>query len=165
MPGPTPTPTPILKLHGSWRANARERAGEPIPPPGRPRKPASVKGKAAETWRRVVPLLCEMGVATPADQIALEQYCRLRGLWDDLMAFLEENGTTYTVRDKGGKMKDFKAFPQFRQAMAIGDQMLKLGQEFGLTPASRTRLRVPPADRQDDTADKSRFFRSGVRGE
>jgi phage terminase small subunit len=131
MKGPPPIPTEILKARGSWRA--KKRANEPQAPVGAPDPPRFLDRAAREEWHRLVKLLVSLRVLTPADRAALAVLCCA---WSD---FCDRK------RRRGESEKQFSL--RLRNA---ADTLLQVGQQFGLTPASRTRVNAAPAPAEDD---------------
>lgn len=140
MRGPPPTPTSILKLRGSWRAN--QRKGEAQPPAGAPPCPSYLKGEARKVWRRIVPGLAKAGIITKIDGFALSRYCELLARWRECQDFIDKHGMTHPVKDAAGNLVGLRVYPQVKRGEVTCDQLLKLEQQFGLTPSSRARVRV-----------------------
>ena len=166
MRGPPKTPTWKLKLAGS--SLVAGRAGEPTPASGIPDKPDELSDRAANVWDQVTSLIDGMGVLTIADGNSLARYCELYGRWVDVASFLANHGETYTIYEKyhrdyildehGRKViSQIKRFPQTVVASDLANQLLRIEQQFGLTPSSRAGLRVPPKEDESSTG-KKRFF-------
>jgi P27 family predicted phage terminase small subunit len=122
----------ILERRGSWRAS-RNKA-EPQPPNGSPSCPAWLSDRAKYAWRSMKRLLETMQVLTVADRNALTRYCVLWDRWRQAEEFLQEHGATFDAKDGP------KPWPQVRIAANLADQLGRLEQAFGLTPASRSRV-------------------------
>lgn len=163
--GPSPTPTAVLKLRGSWRAD--ERDGEPLPDAGLPPCPAALSAEAREVWEQITPQLQAIGVLTVIDGGPLVRYCEMFARWWKATKFLREFGETKPVfeRDDDGKqllgddgkpiLKGFISVPQVGIAADLNLAMLRIEQEFGLTPSARAGLQIPkPAENNS----KARFF-------
>ena len=164
--GPAPTPTEILKMRGSRRAERRK--GEPKPDKGRPRCPSWLKGNAKTEWKRLVEMLDRMGILTKVDGNALSRYCRLWQRWRRAEDFIEEHGTQYPVKKVSGTGKErktevvgFRMFPEAKLASVLSVELRRLECEFGLTPASRTRIseEATQAGAAVSEPHKSRFFK------
>ena len=56
--------------------------------------------------------------------------------------FIDQHGEVYATKDRDGKSAGFRAFPQVRIAEKLSVQLTRLEQEFGLTPAARSRASV-----------------------
>ncbi len=156
--GPPPTPTNILARRGSWRA--QRNPSEPRPEPGRPRCPRWLDAGAKAAWKHLVPQLDRLGVLTPLDRHALARYCQLWSRWRRAEEFLRDQGDTHLVKDADGRVKGVRAYPQVRIANQLAEQLLRLEQQFGMTPSARSRLEVPGCA-GEDTDDKRRYLKLG----
>lgn len=158
--GPAPTPSAILDIRGSRKQ--RHEKGEPKPDRGRPRCPAWLKGTAKSEWKKLVEMLDRMGILTKVDGNALSRYCRLWQRWRKAEDFIEEHGDQYPVKDKKGNTVSFRIFPSARIATTLSAELRRLEQEFGLTPASRTRIseEATQAGASVSEPHKSRFFKA-----
>jgi len=152
--GPKKTPTAILKLHGSRAVETRK--GEPQPPSGRPRCPAFIDSYAKSAWKQLIPQLEEMGVLTLVDRNALVRYCQSWSRWKRCAEFINDNGETYPLRDNDGNVKCLQQWPQVGIYNKLSDSLLRLEQQFGLTPSARADLKVQKAQASDNSA--ARFF-------
>lgn len=157
--GPAPTPTNILKLRGSWRAKLNPN--EPQPPPGRPSCPRWLSEEAKRFWRRVVPQLDAMGILTKIDGGALARYCQLYARWREAEEFIARRGSVLPVKNAEGEVIDLKPFPQVGIASKLAEQLLRLEQQFGLTPSARARLTVGRSENTNESNNKARFFGAG----
>lgn len=142
-PGPPRTPTPILKMHGSWRAKNRPDANLPDGVVAVPDCPAWLSDGAAEVWRKLVPQFASLGILTLVDENALARYCSLWVQWRELLDFIEEHGMTYDSETTGGAAKVVQ-HPNVALSLTISAQLLRLEQDFGMTPSSRASLEVLP---------------------
>lgn len=141
MRGRKPTPTVQLKLRGSWRA--KERRGEPQPPPGAPPMPNWLDDEGQKAWRRLVDILSTMHVLTVAD--------------GDALALIANNESiiirsALKVRETGGEVvKSVNGFPIINPYLSTYNRALeqnaKLLAEFGLTPSSRSRVKAATTQR------------------
>ncbi len=156
--GPPPTPTNVLAMRGSWRAN--RNPDEPRPERGRPRCPKWLDDKAKEAWAQLIPQLDRMGILAKIDGNALARYCRLWSRWRQAEDFLATQGDTYLVKGTDGKATAVKAYPQARIAATLAEQLLRIEQHFGMTPASRARLSAPREDEGSDDL-RTRYLKLG----
>lgn len=154
--GPAPTPTEILKRRGSWRAGSRK--GEPKPERSAPTKPRKLTKEQAAVWKQLVPELDRLGVLSRIDGNALERYCVLWVRWRRASEFIEKYGESYPLKTEDGGIKCFMPFPQASVVNKLSVLLLRLEQEFGLTPASRTRIQVQ-VEPEPDAEGKGRFFK------
>ncbi len=149
--GPPPTPTSVLLMRGSWRGSARKN--EPQPDRSRPSCPKWLKPDGKALWRSLVRELESMGVLGHCDATALARYCQMFAQWRECQTFMELHGATFTSKD-GVEMP----YPQSATALRLSEQMLRLEQQFGLTPAARAGLSSQVAKSQ--ASEKSRFFKA-----
>ncbi len=156
--GPPPTPTNVLAMRGSWRAN--RNPNEPRPQRGRPRCPKWLDAYAKAAWKQLIPKLDAMGVLTTADKNALVRYCRLWSRWRQAEEFLQKRGDSYLAKDSQGNLKGIRAYPQVRMANQLAEQLLRLENHFGLTPAARARLEAPQQP-ESATDDKRNYLKIG----
>ncbi len=155
--GPAPTPTPVLKLRGSTLATKRREQLEAKGPAGVPDRPDWLDEQARQVWDQLVPLLEMMGVLTRVDGNALSRYCRIWTRWRKAEEFIDDKGEMYPLKDDKGAVKCFMQWPQVAIAHKLAQQLTRLEQEFGMTPASRTRIQVAHHGPAKATG-KSRFF-------
>lgn len=139
--GPVPTPTEILLARGST-VPRRSRTREPKPgnPLGSPPKRLNKQEKAI--WREIAADLRDMHVGKQPDRRVLERYCVEFCLWWKATEFVKQYGISYPLKDENGKVKCFMQWPQVAEMHRRGATLLRIEQEFGLTPASRARLKV-----------------------
>ena len=149
--GPRPTPSSVLRLRGTYRPGRRKH--EARVKPSRPRCPAYLKGPAKRAWEQIVPLLQDMGVLTRLDRSALARYCEDLALERACRDFIAKHGRTYAIRDNKGAIKTVVPFPEMTQLHKVGERLRRAEAEFGLTPASRTRLVLDREDADEHDAD------------
>lgn len=143
-------PTALLKLSGSWRAEARDRT-EPKPDHVLPELPEWLDDEGKRAWMHLVPILSRMRVLTEADGYALAVLCnawsRYRVASDQLARF----GDVYSIKDAGGRLKSIRRSPYAALQMEHALVVRRLLAEFGLTPASRGRLIALPESKNGKT--------------
>jgi len=139
--GPPPKPTVLKILAGNpGRRPLNER--EPKPRQGLPRCPSWLDDEAKRCWNRTVSELRGMGVLTIVDGDALAAYCDTWSRWKRAILFLQKNGDVFTTRDEFGKVKFIQSWPQVGIARTLLTALNRYQAEFGLTPASRSRVSV-----------------------
>jgi P27 family predicted phage terminase small subunit len=156
--GPKPKPTAVLRLAGSWRAERNRR--EPKIPAGIPKPPAWLDAPGRAVWRSIAPILGESGVLTRIDRESLGRYCDAMIRWRAAAEFLRKHGDVYPIKDADGNLKCMVQFPQVSIYNKLGMVLLRLEQEFGMTPSSRSRVQVPD-DGKGDNEKTARFVRAG----
>lgn len=151
--GPAPTPTDILALRGSKRAN---RPNEPRPGKGDPGTPPQLSDKAAEVWPQLLEQIKGVGTLAVTDGFPLARYCELFVRWWKAAAFLAERGETYVLKDDKGNVRCIMPFPQVSIVNSLSNELRRLEAEFGLTPASRTRIQVETKEKPDAVRKRNR---------
>jgi P27 family predicted phage terminase small subunit len=154
MRGRKPKPTILKVLDGNpGRRPLNDR--EPESAPGTPVRPDWLDAEAQAEWDRVTGELTDMGLLTLADRAALAAYCTAWSRWVEAEAMVKKFGMIVKSPERG--------FPMKSPYLSIADQALetmrKLMIEFGLTPSSRSRIRVPPGGDEVDELD--RFLETG----
>lgn len=136
--GPAPTPTQELAARGSWRAKVNP--AEPAPETGEPARPAGLSKAAAKVWDELLPVLGP-GVLTRDNGQTLARYCSDLVRYWKLAKWLEKDKKDghYEIFDLHGN-KRFMRHPKLITFERIGRDLMRMEQEFGLTPASRTRV-------------------------
>ena len=156
--GPPPKPTRLKLLTGN-PGKRPINSREPQPLKVAPRCPQWLTAEARKVWRRMVPLLRGMGVLTAVDGDALTAYCQTHARWKAAEEFLAKHGEVYPIRDDAGRLKCMQQFPQVSIARNHLLILRAYQQEFGLTPAARTRIHVGLDD--DEPSDFEEFLEEG----
>jgi len=141
MRGRKAKPTALKVLEGN-RGKRKLNKREPKPAPGIPACPRSLSRRARQEWKRVTPELDRLGLLTVVDRAALAGYCQSWADYCEAVEWMEKNGRVMTVRDDKGNVRFTQAVPQFGIAVKSLDRVRAFASEFGLTPASRTRLSI-----------------------
>ena len=92
-----------------------------------------------------------MKLLTPADRSALMAYCVAYARWVKAEQQVKQYGTIVKSPDKGFPMKS----PYLTIADQAMESMRKFMVEFGLTPSSRSRIKLPE---DKDAADEFDLF-------
>lgn len=120
------------------------------PPVNAPKCPTWLKGEGRKEWKRICSELLILKVLSQAERSSLEQYCEAYAKWRECITTLKEQGQ-YMHTEKG--IAEHPAGKAHRAYAAICHKLLC---EFGMTPASRTRLVITEETEQDGQA--KRFF-------
>ena len=132
---------------------------EPKPSKKRPICPTWIDVDAKAMWKRLIPMLSDMGVLTEVDGNAVARYCQLWSRWKRAEQFIQKNGDVFPIKAEDGSIKYLQQFPQVGIANNLAAQLNRLETEFGLTPSSRSRIRIEKgSDRMDEF---ERFINSG----
>ncbi len=150
--GPPPKPTALKRLAGNPGHRPLNK-NEPRFPAGVPPCPKSVLADpiAKAEWDRVVPELLRMRVLSEVHMAALGAYCNSFSEWQRAEEILRRGGRTYT--NSNGTVCAHPAVSIVNQAKA---QVRVWAAEFGMTPASSSRLGVSVPD--DQESEKARRF-------
>lgn len=148
MRGRKPTPT-VLKLREGNPGKRPLNDQEPQAPAEVPSCPEFLNDVAQEEWRRISIILDEMGLLSAADRAALAAYCTVYSRWVAAEKQVAKYGTIVKSPDKGFPMKS----PYLTVADQAMESMRKFLVEFGLTPSSRSRIRVGGKTAAEDEFD------------
>ena len=132
--GRKPKPTALKVLEGNPGGRPLN-PNEPKPAKKAPRCPAWLEDEAKKEWKRMGKTLEQMGLLTEMDMAAFAGYCQAYARWKEAEEFITQHGTM--VRTPNGYLQQV---PQVSIAQTYMKQMGKFATEFGLTPASRSRL-------------------------
>ena len=134
--GRKPLPTAVKILEGDRGKGRRPlNRKEPVPNSDQVKCPGWLMPAAQKEWKRLAPPLIAMGVLTNHDVMNFAGYCEAYARWREAEEFLNQHGTIF--KTPSGYVQQV---PQVSIALQNLKQMQSLGSEFGLTPASRSRL-------------------------
>ena len=162
--GPAAKPTKLKKLEG----NPGKRAlnlNEPQPAAAIVPCPSFIKGPARKEWKRVAAELYQLGLLTHIDRAALAGYCIAWGQLEEV-----EKELARMKRSARGLAQLKKKNPGMKASISNGmvsitsngnaviepllsvrkqamEQMYRFLSEFGMTPASRTRISGDPGSK------------------
>ena len=152
MRGRKPKPT-VLKLLDGNPGKRPLNDREPMAPQGVPEPPKWLDDVARAEWSCITKLLDGMGILSLADHTAVEAYCTLYGRWVQAEAQVRKSGTV---------VKSPNGYPMLSPYLIVAnhalEQMRKLQVELGLTPSSRSRIRLPSEN--DAASEFDRFTES-----
>ena len=137
-------PTALKKLEG------RRCEGDAVEAPlGIPTPPAHLTGLSLKLWNSLAPRLDQLGLVSLVDGMALEGLCVAYARAVEADQIIARNGLTIVVgTDAGNKVERVR--PQVAISRDAWAQVLRLGVEFGITPASRGKLSVAGKSLDDD---------------
>lgn len=137
MKGPTPQPLALRVAAGN--PGCRPLHGVPNPEPGEPECPPHLDYEAQLEWHRLVGQLAADGLMTERDRASFALYCMA---WSRWVKAEKELAKRALVMRSGDKRKEN---PYLAISVRAMEQLLKILQEFGLSPAARMRVRVDPS--------------------
>jgi P27 family predicted phage terminase small subunit len=138
MPGPPRKPTALKLIEGNPGKKALPK-NEPEPESlnGLPDAPKRFNRDAKDEWNRTGPVLFRAGLITRADLPMFEAYCEA---WGGYVSAQRTYADAPLVEGQKGNLVRNPAAQISRDNL---DKAISLAREFGMTPASRTRIDLP----------------------
>src|SRR5690242_2204620 len=144
MAGRKPLPTHLKLLKGTARPHRINRE-EPRPPIQVPAAPGHLDDRARARFVEMAELLAHRGVMTELDASALARYVVIWCRWIEVETEVKRRGPV--VKTEAGNIVQN---PYLSIANRCLLQMAQIESEFGMTPSSRSRIRMAePADQTD----------------
>ena len=148
--GPPPEPTVFRELRGNPSKrpfNIYEPKPDEVPEdfPA----PDWLEGEARGKWEYVIPILVRMKVMTEADVETIARYCALWEQWKINYDHVKAGHGVLPLRDDKGNIKYLQTTPYASQMRSLARELLRIEQEFGLTPSSRSQVAIH-ANKNDD---------------
>lgn len=132
-------PTVVKKAQGTYQPCYGNPA-EPTPVCEIPEPPEHLGDLALKLWPQYGAMLHSMGVLARCDRTALESLCETHAEIIGLRQEIAEHGkTTYSVVTQSGD-EMIRGLPQVSQLSDAERRLLALLTQFGLTPASRSKV-------------------------
>ena len=146
--GRKPLPTALKVLEGDRGKGRRPlNENEPKPPKGTIKCPSWLVPEAKKEWKRLAPSLEAMGLLTIWDIDSFSAYCQAYARWREAEEFITQHGSIF---------KTPSGYVQQVPQVSIAQQNLKIMQslagEFGLSPATRSRI-IAAGSMNDKTSD------------
>lgn len=169
--GPAPQPA-ALKIAKGERRPSRVNYDEPELPVARGTDPPEgLAGAGLREWLRIASQLVAAGVLKDADLPAMEDYCRRLTDLREIEAEIEEK-RRIVGREEGKKEPDFALLvtgwravdAAEKRLLALQAQVNVLRREIGLTPSSRSAVKVPPKKADESPKDRAARYMSAIRG-
>lgn len=142
--GKAPQPTALRVVRGNPGKRALNKK-EPKPGPFCAEPPPHLDEDARAEWARLVPMLEGMKVLTAADAMALGNLCMAYSTMTNAWRQLATAGLLY--RTKTGHVTNSPLLTIINAQMATVTKYL---QEFGMTPASRSRVQTAESGYSDN---------------
>ncbi len=142
--GRKPKPTDLKVLEGNPGKRALNRK-EPKPEAVIPDCPNHLRGTARTEWKRITQELHKLKLISKVDRAALAICCTA---WADYVRAcnkLEKEGEVI-ISEKGGLYQN----PWVAIKKRSMDQVIKFYAEFGMTPSSRSRVKVEDTSPEDE---------------
>ena len=132
--GRKPKPTAMKMLEGN-PGKRPLNLKEPVPEKKLPKCPDWLEDEAKAEWKRLCKGLFNMGLLTEYDMATFASYCQAYARWKEAEEFISQHGTI--VKTKTGY---WQQVPQVSIAQTYLKIMNRFAEQFGLTPASRSRI-------------------------
>lgn len=143
MPRP-PKPTALKLLEGNPGKRPINRS-EPKPASKTPNCPSWLDDVAKAEWKRVIKDLEGAGLITLIDRSALAAYCQAFSRWKHAEDIVKREGLTMAT--ESGYVMQHPAVGIANSALEL---MRKFMSEFGMTPASRSKIKLETPDKEDE---------------
>ena len=144
MAGRKPLPTHLKLVKGTARPHRLNKA-EPKPTVAVPEPPGHLDERARAKFATMAEMLARHGVMTELDAGALARYAVVWCRWVDAEVEIKRRGPV--VKTEGGNIIQNPFLAVANKCLL---QMAQLESEFGLTPSSRSRIRMAePAETVD----------------
>lgn len=136
-------PTQLKVLQGTARSD-RMNPKEPKPRPIAPEPPRGMGKYAKEMWRRQAPILERLGLLTEVDG---EMFCVLCEAWERYCRSLRQLRQVHKAVKNQEITEAMELIRKAEISVEKAEQSFRLlSNEFGLSPASRSRLSVEVKD-------------------
>jgi Phage terminase, small subunit len=156
------------ELDGTFRKDRHADLKNPEPTPGRPEPPAELDKVGQDAWDWMMWAFEDMGMLTKVDAAAVYAYCCV---WSKTLAVeqqqaemreavrvLRENVPDIRKDDPAGLIQLFQEIVGLEKLISKCTDQSRAGWmairqylvEFGLTPASRGRIKLPPKEEEKD---------------
>jgi len=144
--GRKPRPTYLKLLEGNPGKRPINKK-EPKPKVVNNKSPEWLSASGKETWKKLSPMMKNLGILTEIDEVAFTMLCQEYGRYID--AQKKVNETNVLHRTPNGNVT---TSPYLWVSNKAYDNFCRLMAEFGMTPSSRTRIQVDfnDGDNEDD---------------
>jgi P27 family predicted phage terminase small subunit len=147
MRGAKPTPTKLKILRGNpGRRPLNDQ--EPSPEIKIPDAPEHLTPTARIEWERISKVLFNLGLLSEIDRTALAGYCQLYGRWADAEEAIKKSGLI--IKTTNGNVIQSPMVGIANRSLELMKQYLV---EFGMTPSSRTRVKVQDKPKKSEWDD------------
>ena len=151
-----PAPKPTARRRNKRKVTGGTRTERPV-------MPRTLPDEAQKEWRRVVPVLLEMGVLTPIDRAALIRYCTAWAEWLEVQDAIARTGKLIKGRTERVLVRN----PLLFVRRDLEQTLDYLCVQLNLTPTSRLRNGIkhePPAPVEDDRISSFERYKQGRTG-
>lgn len=149
--GPPKTPTRLRILRGN-PSKERLPTNEPQPPADDIAPPEWCTGEAARLFNDYAAKLTPLGLLTNIDCDALGMYAVTMMAFRRHLDICQRGGDINVILDDNGKVKLTQPSGSNTIVKQSIDRMIRLAQQFGMTPSARTSLATPDGKAADPLA-------------
>ena len=150
MGGRKPLAQEVKEATGAFRKNPQRKAvSAPTADGQSPKAPKGLYKVAKAKWNELIGDLKRNGVLSTDTREMLVSYCTIYAKWMEARKKVEETGLAIESVDKMGQLVISKN-PYVSEMHKFRDQLNKLLPEFGLTPASRQKLKSMNLDEKKE---------------
>jgi P27 family predicted phage terminase small subunit len=148
--GRKPLAQEVKQATGAFRKNPqRQNVASPKPDGASPLPPKHLCKVAKAKWKELIADLKRNGVLSTDTREMLVSYCVIFAKWMEARAKVEETGLAIESVDKMGQLV-ISRNPYVSEMHKFREQLNKLLPEFGLTPASRQKLKSMNIDEKPE---------------
>lgn len=140
--GTRPVPLEIKRANGNPGCRPLNE-NEPVHERGIPDQPLLLSEDAKAHWDRLAPILHKARVLTVADAETLGALCESLARYYRAEKHLAEEGEIIYAKAKSSRATRPYQNPWLTVSREALSRVLAIGTEFGLTPSSRCRIKVP----------------------
>jgi len=144
-----PTELHVLNGNPSKKKDLGKNEPKPAPVVSAPKPPSWMNADGKKMWKRQVPGLQRVGLLTEADLESFIVLCQSYGEWVEAEKDMKKNGKYCIYTNKAGAENEIER-PVVRVADKAYARYKSMCTEFGITPASRTRIEIKPAEQEQD---------------
>ncbi len=150
-------PVPEHPENKELRGNPGKRSTDSKPLEADPREPDCpewLDDEAKAKWADIIEHLAYLGLLARIDGALIAQYSDAWSRWKLCVLWLREHGVRYeTNKERGGGVM-YRLQPEVAECRQLTGLMLRLGNEMGMTPASRHRMSTVPPGEQGNEFDR-----------
>lgn len=133
MAGRRPKPSKLKALEGK----KIDTSDEPDPDVAVPNPPSCLDRVARKEWKRISKELAVIGLISEIDMTGLATYCQQFSIWFEASEHVKKTGLL--VKSPNGYPVQNPYLSIANKAM---ERMVRILTEFGMTPASRSRIKM-----------------------
>lgn len=112
-------------------------SAQPVPPDKPVVMPHGLSPEGERAWKHVAPMLQEAGVLSVMDVSVLQKYCEMQAQYDHALKFIQDHGVKL-INMQGNEVLR----PEWSVCLNAHDRIVRIETEYGMTPASRTRIKI-----------------------